>query len=294
MKTNGLPHATPAADHPGDVCRTALPNGFGARQATISLVLPMFNEGPSVATTMTRVLESLGRDFADFEIVVADDCSTDDCVHQVEQWARRDPRIRLVRLARNQRFGGALRAGLDAASKEFLFYTDFDVPVDLQVLPRLLAEFAVAEVLTGYAEQGTKHANWRSAVLSKGYNFLVRSLFGLALRDINFGFRSVWNQLTMRSRSPFVDAELFVQAQRLGYRVKEVPVPFSPRHLGSSRIRRLDVISWTAWDMVRLRLTASVESPGKFAKHRGPPAAVPQPLLPGDGAAGAGKRPSNC
>jgi len=56
---------------------------------------------------------------------------------------------------------------------------------------------------------------------------MVRALFGLRLRDINFGFkavrRSAWEKLQLRSRSPFVDAELFVQARYLGLRVKESP-----------------------------------------------------------------------
>jgi glycosyltransferase involved in cell wall biosynthesis len=237
---------------------------FSKHPATISLVLPMFNECPAVNFTMTRALADLADAFTDFEIVVADDGSTDNCAREVARWTKRDPRIRLVCLPRNERFGGALRAGLNAATKEFLFYTDFDLPVDLKVLPRLLDEFTDAEVLTGYAANASKHVNWRSHLISLGYNFMVRSLFGLTLRDINFGFkairRSIWNQLHCRSRSPFVDAEMFIQAQQLGYRVKELPVPFSPRHLGSSRIRRLDVISWTAWDMVRLRLTPQLKA----------------------------------
>ena len=259
MNTIGLPIEKTVPDPPGDASERAPARWFGARQATVSLVLPMFNEGPAVDFTMAHALEALERGFTDFEIVVADDASTDDSAQQVEHWAACDPRIRLVRLPRNQRFGGALCAGLDAATKEFLFYTDFDVPVDLTVLPRLLDEFAEADVLTGYAETGSKYVDRRSQFISLGYNFMVRSLFGLTFRDINFGFKairqSVWNQLTMRSTSPFVDAEMFVQALRLGYRVKEVPVPFSPRHLGHSRIRRADVISWTMWDMARLRLS---------------------------------------
>jgi glycosyltransferase involved in cell wall biosynthesis len=197
--------------------------------------------------------------FKDFEIVVEDDASTDDSSEQVQRWASKDPRIRLVRLARNQRFGGALRAGLAAARNEFLFYTDFDLQVGLHCLPQMLNEFAEADILTGYSANEVKHANWRSEIISRGYNSLVRSLFGLRLRDINFGFKalrkSVRDQLTLRSCSPLVDAELFVQAKRLGYSIKEVAVPFSLRKVGTSRIRRPDVIFWTLLDMARFRLT---------------------------------------
>lgn len=233
---------------------------FGSLVATpISLVFPMFNEGPVVDTTLKQTIEVLERRFADFEIVVADDASTDGCAERVEQWARKDPRIRLVRLPRNQRFGGAICAGLQAASKDFLVYTDFDLPVRLDSLPRLLEAFADADVLTGYSDAGAKYANWKSKVISLSYNALVRTLFGLRLRDINFGFkairRSAWQKMQLRSRSPFVGAELFVQAKYLGFRVKEIPVPFVQRQLGASQIRRFDVIAATMLDMVKLRLT---------------------------------------
>jgi len=235
---------------------------FGSLVSTpISLVLPMFNEGPAVDATLKQVLDVLERRFADFEIVVADDASTDGCADQVDQWARKDPRVRLVRLPHNQRFGGALCAGLQGARKDLLVYTDFDLPIRLESLPRLLEAFSDADVLTGYSDDGAKYANWKSKRISLGYNFMVRTLFGLRLRDINFGFkairRSVWEKLQLRSRSPFVDAELFVQAEHLGFRVKEIPVPFVQRQLGASHIRRLDVIAATMLDMAKLRLTLS-------------------------------------
>ncbi len=235
---------------------------FGSLVSTpISLVLPMFNEAPVVDVTLKQAIEGLERRFADFEIVVADDASTDGCAEKVEQWTRKDPRIRLVRLPHNQRFGGAVCAALQGGTKDFLVYTDFDLPIRLESLPRLLEAFSDADVLTGYSDAGAKYANWKSRVISLSYNFMVRALFGLRLRDINFGFkavrRSAWEKLQLRSRSPFVDAELFVQARYLGLRVKEIPVPFVHLDVGTSHIRRLDVIAATMLDMVKLRLTLS-------------------------------------
>ena len=255
---NGLTTESPGS-RVGFASAAEVAQRFGARVDTaISLVLPMFNEGPVVEATLTHALGSLDRLFEDFEIVVADDGSTDDSAQKVAQWATRDARLKLVRLPSNQRFGGALRAGLCAASNEFLVYTDFDLPVALNSLPQVLREFSDADVLTGYSDGVTKDANWRCRVISLGYNSLVRRLFGLSLRDINFGFKamrkSVWDQLALRSCSPFVDAELFIRAQRRGFRVKEVAVPFSQRQLGASHIRRFDVIATTLWDMARLRL----------------------------------------
>ena len=223
----------------------------------ISLILPMYNESAGVARTLQTAVAELDRDFADFEIIIADDASTDDSAAQVAAWAARDARIRLVRLPRNQRFGGALRAGLAAAGKQYLFYTDFDLQVGLDCLPAMLRELDTADVITGYSANQVKHTSWRSALISWGYNFCVRALFGLRLRDINFGFKAlsktVYAEMDLRSCSPFVDAEMFVQARRRSRVIKEVPVPFFLRQTGVSHIRRLDVIAATFWDMLRLR-----------------------------------------
>ena len=109
-------------------------------RAPVSLVLPMFNEAPCVDLTLATALRTLEENFADFELVIADDASTDDSVARVEKWMARDERIRLIRLRRNERFGGALRAGLAAARNEFLIYTDFDLQIGLDCLPQLVPD----------------------------------------------------------------------------------------------------------------------------------------------------------
>jgi glycosyltransferase involved in cell wall biosynthesis len=227
------------------------------RAVGISLILPMYNETENVDHTLPLALEKLDQYFEDFEIIVVDDASTDGCADQVADWAQRDERIRLIRLPRNQRFGGALRAGLADAQMEYLFYTDFDLPIGLDCLPGMIEKLEFGDVLTGYAEQECKHANWQAAVISWGYNFLVRLLFGFQLRDINFGFkamrRSVYEKMQLRSCSPFVDAEMFAQARSHGCTVHEVPVAFSMRQAGVSHIRRWDVIAQTFCDMLRVR-----------------------------------------
>lgn len=226
------------------------------RWRSVSLILPMYNEAANVDETLAAALSCLHHDFVDFEIVAVDDASTDGCADWVAEWAGRKPAIKLVRLAHNRRFGGSLRAGFDAARGDLLVYTDFDLPVPLEHLPQALAALASADELTGHAPGVSKHGSRQAALVSAAYNFLVRTLFGLRLQDINFGFkvmpRSVWRSLSPVSNSPFLDAEMLIQAMRLGYRIKQVEVPFSPRRGGVSRMRRFTVIAATLADMARL------------------------------------------
>jgi glycosyltransferase involved in cell wall biosynthesis len=224
----------------------------------ISLVMPMFNESASVEKTMTTALESVSRNFSDFEIIVVDDGSDDGCANDVARWAKRDSRVTLLRRDKNERFGGALRAGLEAASKDLIFYTDFDLPVDPDFFPEVVNALTHSDVITGYSPEYPKNLSWSSRLLSRGYNLLTSMFFGLGLRDVNFGFkamrRCVIDSMRLVSRSPFIDAELFIQARRARYRISEIAVPFATRQFGVSRIRRVDVVAWTLLDMARVWL----------------------------------------
>lgn len=234
--------------------------GEAAVRTSISLVMPMYNESACVAGTLSAAVASLTRNFTNFEIIVVDDGSTDDCAALVQRWADTDSRITLVRMSGNQRFGGALSAGIAAASKDLVFYTDFDLPVDLDFFPEVANGLRSDCVLTGYSPEYPKNLSWSSKLLSSTYNALVQLLFRLKLRDVNFGFkamrRSVAEQMRLVSKSPFVDAEIFIQARRAGHRVREIAVPFCTRKLGVSRIRRMDVVAWTLLDMARVWLFA--------------------------------------
>ena len=231
---------------------------------SVSLVLPMFNESESVDYTLQQALENLEQNFLDFEIIVADDGSTDNCAAKVQSWCERDPRIVLIRIPHNQRFGVALRNGLAAASKDVVIYTDFDLPVALDFLPKVLDALVFTDIVTGYSAEQAKNLSWGSRLLSRGYNRLVHTLFRLPLRDVNFGFKamhkSVCEQLELGSRSPFVDAEMFIQARRSGYSITEIAVPFVRRKLGVSRIRRFNVVAWSLLDMVTWGVVAALLS----------------------------------
>ena len=122
-------------------------------------------------------------------------------------------------------------------------------------------------MVTGYSSEVPKNLSWNAKLLSIGYNGLVHSAFGLPLRDVNFGFKamrkSVCDQFRLISRSPFVDAEMFIQASRNGHTIREVAVPFLRRQIGVSRIRRLDVILWSMFDLARTRLRPRGGAPQK-------------------------------
>ncbi|HET7746078.1 MAG TPA: glycosyltransferase family 2 protein, partial [Vicinamibacteria bacterium] len=201
--------------------------------------------------------EALRDAHPDFEIVIVDDASTDRTRAIAEELARADPRVRVVHNERNRTLGGALKAGYAAAAKDFVFYTDADLPVDLQELPRAvrLLEYQHADVMAAYRFDRTSEGLLR-ALYTFVYNQLIRALFPLRVRDVNFAFkvfrRSVLQNVTLESEGSFVDAEFLIRAQRAGCHIIQIGLDYFPRTRGTSTLSSLAVIVRILGDLLRL------------------------------------------
>lgn len=223
---------------------------------SVSFVFPMFNEAGNIAETIRRA-SSLARTLADdYEIVVVDDASTDSSGAIVDALASADTHIKSVRLKHNTKFGGALNEGLRTASKEVVIYTDSDFPAKEDDIRKALDLLDGADVVTAYSLV-IKDSSLKRIVMSKVYNFLVRALFGLRLRDINSGLKiyrkKVLEGLDLRSRSPFIDVEIFAEAAKRGFSIKQYGLIFELRTQGASTISRPSVVARTFRDMLAYR-----------------------------------------
>lgn len=222
----------------------------------ISFVFPMFNEADNIEETIRRATK-LAREIAgDYEIIVADDASTDASAQIVDRLALSDPRIKPVHLKTNTKFGGALDEGLRRASKEIVIYTDSDFPAREEDMKKALDMLDEADIVTAYS-LALKDASLKRIIMSKVYNFLVRILFGLKIRDINSGLkiyrRSLIDGLKLRSRSPFIDVEIFAEAVKRGARIGQYGLVFELRTKGASTISRYGVVARTFMDMLAYR-----------------------------------------
>ena len=223
---------------------------------SVSFVFPMFNEADNIGESIARATELAAQISGDYEIIVADDASTDGSGDLVDRIAAKDPHVRSVRLKANSKFGGALERGLMAASKDVVIYTDSDFPAKKEDIKKALELLDGADIVTAYSLV-VKDASLKRIIMSRVYNFLIRLLFGLRLRDINSGLkiykREAIEGLDLRSRSPFIDVEIFVEALKRGFKVAQYGLIFELRTKGSSTISRTSVVARTFWDMFKYK-----------------------------------------
>jgi glycosyltransferase involved in cell wall biosynthesis len=225
---------------------------------SISIVFPMYNEEEHIQRAVDAARAALHELTEDHEIIVVDDGSTDRTGVLADAIARADARVKAVHNARNRGLGGSLRAGYAVASKELVLYTDADLPFDLMELPRAvrLLEWQQADVLSAYRFDRTSEG-LRRTLYTQAYSALVRTLFALRLRDVNFAFklfrRALLERVPLESEGSFIDAEFLLRSRKAGASIIQIGVDYFPRSRGASTLSSPKVIVGILRDMLRLR-----------------------------------------
>jgi glycosyltransferase involved in cell wall biosynthesis len=204
----------------------------------LSVVVPAYNEAAGIADTLRAVLaavESAGID--DHEVLVVDNASTDGTPATVE--ALGEPRVRVLRNARNLGKGASMRRGMLEARGELRLHCDADCGPSLAALPRLLAGLERADVVVGSrlapgADVGRRQP-LRRRIAGRTFVDLCRALLREPTRDLFCGFK-LWRaeaaEATYRAARLdgwVFDAETLAIARALGYRIAEVGIPWNDR-----------------------------------------------------------------
>ncbi len=225
---------------------------------SISLFFPAWNEEDYVERTAMRAIRVLTRLTNDWELIIVNDASTDRTREIAERLAAKEPRIRVINHEVNQKLGGSMRTGFSASTKDIVVYSDMDLPFDLNELERALylMDYLEADMICGFRFDRTSEGPKRIAY-SFVYNALIRGLFGVYIKDINFSFkvvhRRVLESLELKSMGSFIDAELVIKAIKRGFRVFQMGVDYFPRTRGISTLASPQVIARMVRELVSLR-----------------------------------------
>lgn len=208
-----------------------------ANAPSLSVFLPMYNEKESVHRMVAKAQAVLKRLTGDYEVLIVDDGSTDGSERVADTLAAQNAHVRVIHHPRNMGYGVALQTGFSSATKDLVFYTDCDEPVDLGEIERAVALMVPGvDLVIGYRID--RHDTLRRWAYSRAYNLLVRWLFGLRVRDVNFSFklvrRSVLERLSLCAGSTFIDGQILVEAVCHGSRMVEIPLEYYPRQFGRS------------------------------------------------------------
>lgn len=221
---------------------------------SLSIFFPAYYDEaniPKVVEGALTAVRELG--IEEYEITIIEDGSPDRTGEVADELAARHERVQVIHHPRNLGYGATLAEGFKAARMEYVFYTDGDNQFDLAELKKFVALIPYTDIVSGFRIQ-KQYSTYRR-LTSSVYNFILRRLFDIQDRDVDCAFKlyptSLFRKIEIDSRDAFIDAEIAIKAQLLGYRSTEVGVRHLPRVDGISTGARPTVIFRTIGEIVR-------------------------------------------
>lgn len=213
--------------------------------SSVSAFFPCYNDARSIGKMVRDVHAGLEGAVEDFEVIVVNDGSGDDSLAVLHELAAEFPRLRVVDHQVNRGYGGALISGFEAATKEWVFYTDGDAQYDAGEIVRCIAAVrADTDIVQGY--KIGRGDPWHRKVIGRVYHHVVKLLFRLQVRDTDCDFRlirrTLLEKVSLRSNTGVICVEMMCSFQRAGARFVQVGVSHYARPHGKSQFFRLPAI----------------------------------------------------
>jgi dolichol-phosphate mannosyltransferase len=236
----------------------------------VVIILPTYNERGNIVALLTSLQGQFSRLHHDMHVLVVDDNSPDGTASLVREVMRDEPNVHLI-TGEKAGLGAAYIRGMRYAIGELradaVFEMDADFSHDPADVPRLLealensADFVIG---SRHVKGGSIPAEWSvwRKLNSAGGNWVARYIVGLyGIRDCTAGFRAIRASVlrridfgALRVKGYAFQVALLHQAVTLGAVVREIPVDFTDRKQGQSKLGLADIVEFVvnAW-WIRLR-----------------------------------------
>lgn len=233
------------------------------KKNSLSVFFPCYNDKGTIATMVLEARRTLQTLTDDFEIIVIDDGSSDGSRDLLLKLQHDVPQLRLVFHEKNKGYGGALRSGFSAATKDLIFYTDGDAQYDVKELPKLLERLTDdIDVVNGYKMRRADPIY--RIIIGTLYQHFVRFLFQLPIRDPDCDFRlirrKIFDTIRLESNTGTICVELVKKIQQAGFRFSEVGVSHYFRTYGKSQFFNFRRMSKTLVQLIQLWLELMIFS----------------------------------
>jgi len=219
---------------PGLILRKTIMDG--QREPSISVIIPVYNEGQNISSLYEKLASVLGRIAKDYEVIFVDDGSSDDTLTQLRSISQKDPQVRVLVFSRNFGQTAALSAGIDSSRGRIIIPMDGDLQNDPEDIAPLLQKFEEGyDVVSGW-RKNRKDPFFSRRLPSVIANRVISVLGGVHLHDYGCTMKAYRRDILKNIRL-YGEMHRFIPiyAHWIGARVTEIPVHHHSRKSGASK-----------------------------------------------------------
>jgi glycosyltransferase involved in cell wall biosynthesis len=225
--------------------------------STLSIVIPIHNEEPSILPLYDRLTVVLERLRRPYEIIFIDDASTDRSFDLLANLVETDHRLKVIRLRRNFGQTAALAAGFDESQGQVVISLDGDLQHAPEDIPALLEKIEEGyDIASGWRKQRLDNAVTRK-IPSRIANWLMKKASNVDLRDFGTTFKA-YRAEVLKDINLYGELHRFIPALAsfYGAKIAEVPIRNLPRaaggsHYGLGRTFRVMFDIFTIWFLLK-------------------------------------------
>jgi glycosyltransferase involved in cell wall biosynthesis len=226
------------------------------KDITLSVFFPAYYDEKNIGKVVdkaVKVLEELC--LKDYEVTIIEDGSPDKTDEVADALAAKYEKVKVVHHEINKGYGATLYEGFASAKHDYVFYTDGDNQFDIEELKKLVALIPYSDIVVGFRKK-KQYSTYRKFT-SLVYNYVLRFIFNVDYVDIDCAFkiikRDLFDKITIKTKDAFIDAEILIKANILGYTSTEIGVKHLPRVDGISTAARPSIILKTIKEIYNFR-----------------------------------------
>lgn len=231
----------------------------------LSIIIPLYNEENTIIPVLDKILNITYPPFLkSLEILVIDDCSTDNSYVAVSEHINDKPEVRLIQLKKNKGKGAVVHKGFELATGDAFLIQDADLELDPSDIPGLLQ--AMHELNIEFIN-GSRYLpgvirplySYKKYLANKMYTFLTSLLINVKLTDMACGYKlihkNLLSRIKLKEKGFGFEAELIIKALRIKKNnIAEIPVKYFPRDKGGGKKMRNIYAFRILWTIIKYAL----------------------------------------
>ena len=217
-------------------------------------MFPLYKDSRTVKKMITKSLKVLKKLTDRYEVVIVDDGCPEKSGLLAKNFSKNIKKVKVIFHKQNLGYGSAIKTGLKNCKYQWIFQTDGDAEYDVNDLKKLIKLTNRSDLIITYRFK--KKYRTSRIIISWIYNVILRVLFLTNFKDISTGSRLIkkkmLKKIKLKSKSPFIGAELAIKSKHLGLKVSEVGIHTYPRTFGTGSTVSFKNILLTIEEMLKM------------------------------------------